>query len=80
MDQAGFEPSFPQRACSLVVGVEVAHIPAAQVLHHPGDAIFFQRRRQQVDMIGHEDPGMYLHTKPARGLLQPLRISRKIYL
>jgi hypothetical protein len=34
------------------------HVPLTEVLHHGGCAVRLLRRKQKVDVIGHQDVGM----------------------
>lgn len=49
-------------------------------LHHARHTVRIAGRRQQVHVVGHENPGVYRHVVFMGGLMQPVRVCSKILI
>ena len=71
IDQRGAETAFEQAAGALVLVVEPGDVEAAHLLHHQGQARIVRRRRQQVQVVRHQDISVDRHFVEAGRFLQP---------
>ena len=58
LDQRRSVAPFPQSAAAAMAVVEIAHIAAANGLHHPGHAVRCVGRNQQMKVIAHQHVSM----------------------
>jgi hypothetical protein len=80
IDQAGLEPAFPQCPAAAMNSVDYADKPSSNVLQHPGNGAGLVRRRQEVDVIAHQDISMD-GAIPAEGrFMQALQVEPAIHL
>jgi hypothetical protein len=56
-----------------VDGIYRPHVPPPEVLHHRRDCTGFHGRRQQVNMVAHQDIGMDRAAATARRLCKALQ-------
>ena len=68
LDDAGLEPAFIQRARTAASKIEITNVVPTKVLHGPENTRPIRRCHEQVDMIGHEHPGMDADVELDRGL------------
>tara|TARA_Y100000780_G_C13645426_1_gene402307 strand:+ start:44 stop:244 length:201 start_codon:yes stop_codon:yes gene_type:complete len=61
-------PPFPQSTGTAVGPIKVLGVSTPHNSHHPRDTIFRSGRSQKMNVIGHQNEGMEIHTK-ARGQL-----------
>ena len=66
LHQGAAVPPFPQGAAALMPVVEMAHVAAAQRLHHLRHAFAGVRRDQQMEMVVDDHPGVQGHPVVAR--------------
>ena len=59
VDKARFVAALPQRACAVVGGIDVADIAPSKRLHGPRHCTRAWWRQKQVDVVGHQNVGMY---------------------
>jgi len=58
--------------------IEVPDVAPPEVLHHARNSVIGGGPRQQVDVVGHQHPGVYGHFEPLRGFSQPVGVGRGI--
>jgi len=75
LNQTGLESPLPQGAGSPVGMIDIGDIPATDMLQQSTDRILLLRGGQQVDVVGHENVGMYLSPIALTPLPEPFQIS-----
>ena len=80
INHARFEAALPQGPAPSVRTVEVANILPAERLHHARYAIGCFRRNQEMNVIGHEDPGVDGDPALSGVFLEPIGVSREIFV
>jgi len=76
LDGIGLVATVPQGARSLVTPIDVGHETPTERLQRRADRPHLGRRRQQVDVFGHQHIGMDLEPVRRSGLGQPVQAHR----
>ncbi len=75
LHQTGMIPAFPQRAAAAVGMVDIADIAPAERLHHLTDPGHGGWCQQQMDVVGHQDIGMYRNMIFSGGFAEALQVE-----
>ena len=74
------EPPLPEMPGPLEPGMDDTGIAAMHSRERAADPIGIVRHQDQVHMVGHQDPGPYLHRRGAGVLQQQIAIERVVIL
>ena len=74
MDHAGLVATFPDGATGAIGGVNVRYVVSTDILHYKTNAILLPRRRQDMDVVRHQDIGVNRTIVTLRRLSHPTQI------
>jgi hypothetical protein len=78
VDEAGFEPSFPERSSPFVDQVDGPYIAAADVLERCRSGAGLIGRNEQMHVVAHQNVSMDLAAARDGSLLQALQVEAPI--
>ena len=80
MDEARFESALKEGTAADVLVVVVPDIQAPNILHEARNTLWLLRRQQKMNMVGHKNPTVHLHTKLFSTLGQPVGVGSHILI